>query len=293
MSGAGQGDRPWRQLTAQEKQAAVLPLADAGLSYAQMAERLSVRHGPMRFTQTAAACRAAGIVAARRAAALALTSEAGAAAMADAEAVAGERPEAAWGGLRPADKAAALRPLVDAGLSASQIAAALAPRYGVLSRESVIAACRRAGLALQQPQGSTSRAAAARRGAVAAGGAAKTRLVTGDAANRQRPDPASLPTLSALLARAGGHSVSHAERAGMPAEERRALALASCRPRGAIGLHALNVQTCRWPLTADDGSTVYCGESRAHGAFCKGHGALAYCPAPSDKARRKKGSAKG
>ncbi|MCY1707308.1 hypothetical protein [Pannonibacter sp. SL95] len=137
MSGAGQGDRPWRQLTAQEKQAAVLPLADAGLSYAQMAERLSVRHGPMRFTQTAAACRAAGIVAARRAAALALVGgEAG-----EAGAVAGERPEAAWGGLRPADKAAALRPLVEAGLSASQIAAALAPRYGVLSRESVIAAC--------------------------------------------------------------------------------------------------------------------------------------------------------
>ncbi|MCY1704505.1 GcrA family cell cycle regulator [Pannonibacter sp. SL95] len=289
MSGAGQGDRPWRQLTAQEKQAAVLPLADAGLSYAQMAERLSVRHGPMRFTQTAAACRAAGIVAARRAAALALVGgEAG-----EAGAVAGERPEAAWGGLRPADKAAALRPLVEAGLSASQIAAALAPRYGVLSRESVIAACRRAGLALQQPQGSTSRAAAARRGAVAAGDGAKTRLVSGDAANRQRPDPASLPTLSALLARMGGHSASHAERAGMTADERRALALTSCRPAGPVGLHALNAQTCRWPLTADDGSTVYCGESRTHGAFCKGHGALAYCPAPADKARRKKGSAKG
>lgn len=279
------GIRLWHQLTAQEKQAAVLPLADAGLSYAQMAERLSVRHGPMRFTQTAAACRAAGIVAARRAAALALNSEAGA--------VAGELPEAAWGGLRPADKAAALRPLVEAGLSASQIAEALAPRHGVVSRGSVIAACRRAGLALQQPQGSTSRAAAARRGAVAAGDGAKTRAVSGDAANRQRPDPASLPTLSALLARMGGHSASHAERAGMTAQERRALALASCRPAGPVGLYALNAQTCRWPLTADDGSTVYCGESRAHGAFCKGHGALAYCPAPADKARRQKGSAKG
>lgn len=274
MSMAAPASRiPWAELSPIGKREAVRPLAEAGLTYAQMAERLSALHGPVRVPQVAGVCQYHSIPVAREARGCSVT----------------PAEQARWRGLSPQQKTDLLRPLVARGLSAAQAAGELLPLCGPVSRASVIAHCHRAGL--QLAGGVVAAQLEAARGAARrADNGRGARPVSGDPANRQRPDPASLPTLSALLARTAhsqSHSASHAERAGMTAEERRALALASCRPRGPVGLHALNAQTCRWPLTADDGSTVYCGESRAHGAFCKGHGALAYCPAPADKARLK------
>ncbi|NBN64164.1 GcrA family cell cycle regulator [Pannonibacter tanglangensis] len=265
---------PWRSLTTAQKREAVRPLAAEGLTYRQMAARLAPLYGALRVTQVQGACRLAGLLRPRRD-----DVDAGAGAQASGD---------SWRALPPQTKKRLLEPLAEQGLTAAQIADALTAQWGAVTRFAVIGACRRLGVVLMQPRGATPGATSGTTSGTTSGeaGGAGAAADAGACPQQPGPRPVRRSTLNELMTAARVTlAPSHAERAGMPADERRALALASCREAGPIRLQSLTAETCRWPLTADDGSTVYCGAERAHGAFCTGHGSIAYCPSPADKAR--------
>ncbi|WP_150526798.1 GcrA family cell cycle regulator [Roseibium sediminis] len=70
--------------------------------------------------------------------------------------------------------------------------------------------------------------------------------------------------------------MGQADREGMSAEEKRALARTSFGPEGGVPLIELERDQCKWPLWKhDDDPRHCCGAKATRGSYCEAHARLA------------------
>lgn len=186
-----------------------------------------------------------------------------------------------WHTLTPARKAELLRPLAADGLSAREIAGDLSETLYGVTRNVVIAACNRAGIALGRQR---TRVPSAKRGTVPA------------PATPEAPAP-KVSIKGRLFA--GGEEVpvtdvqvpSLPDRTSAPSNVVAETVCSEIAPSNdGIPITDLSDRTCRWPLWGfherpRDGGR-YCGRTTGHGPYCVRHARASIQPAAAPKRGR-------